>query len=62
MPAANYLRELARRCCTLAKAAIAPEMKEQLRLWAVEFADQADEVERRAAEGEAPEAPRLRVR
>ena len=49
MPDADYFRELARRCCTLAKAATASEVKEQLRLWAVEFADQADEAERRAA-------------
>ena len=62
MPDANYFRELAQRCCTLAKAAIVPEVMEQLRLWAVEFAHQADEVERRAAEGEGPEAPRLHVR
>jgi hypothetical protein len=62
MPDANYFRELAQRCCTLAEAAIVPEVMEQLRLWAVEFADQADEVERRAAEGEAPEAPRPHVR
>jgi len=27
------------------------EVKEQLQLWAVEFADQADEAERRAAKG-----------
>ena len=62
MPDANYFRELAQRCCTLAKGANVPEVKEQLRLWAVEFADQADDVERRTAEGEGPEAPRLHVR
>jgi hypothetical protein len=48
MPNASYFRELARRCCALAKVTIEPEVKEQLRLWAVEFADQADEAERRA--------------
>jgi thiaminase len=62
MPDANYFRELARRCCTLAKAANVPEIKEQLRVWAVEFADQADEAERRAAEREGPEAPHRHVR
>jgi hypothetical protein len=30
MPDADYFRELARRCRTLAKAAILPEIKEQL--------------------------------
>jgi len=52
MPDADYFRELARRCCTLAMASIVPEVKEQLRLWAAEFADQADDAERRAAERE----------
>ena len=49
MPNASYFRELARRCCALAKVAAEPEVEEQLRLWAVEFADQADEAERRSA-------------
>jgi hypothetical protein len=49
MPDTTYFREFAKRCCTLAKVATEPEVKEQLRLWAVEFADQADEAERRAA-------------
>jgi hypothetical protein len=62
MPDANYFRELARRCCTLAKAAIVPEVKEQLRMWAVEFADQADEAERRTTEREGPVAPCRHVR
>jgi len=52
MPDAGYFRELERRCCDLAKVATEAEVKEQLRLWAVEFADQADEAERRAAKGE----------
>ena len=67
MRTADYFRALARRCCTLAKAAIAPEVKEQLRLWAVEFAEQADEAERRAAAHEEattthPTAPARRPR
>jgi hypothetical protein len=54
MPDARYFRELARRCCTLARAAVLPEVKDQLRLWAVEFADLADEADRSTAErGEA---------
>jgi len=52
MPDASYFRELAGRCCALAKVATEPGVKEQLRLWAVEFADQADEAERRVAERE----------
>jgi hypothetical protein len=52
MPDASYFRELARRCWALATVATAAEVKEQLRLWAVEFADQANEAERRAAKGE----------
>ena len=48
MPDAGYFRELARRCSALAEVATEPEVKEQLLLWAVEFADQADEAERRA--------------
>ena len=46
MADATYFRELARRCCALARAATEPELKEQLQLWAVEFADQADEAAR----------------
>jgi hypothetical protein len=48
MPDASDFRELTRRCCALAKVATKPEVKEQLRLWAVEFANEADEAERRA--------------
>jgi hypothetical protein len=48
----NHLREQARKCRTLAKTAIEPELIEQLRLWSVELADEADTVERRAAESE----------
>jgi len=40
---ADYFRQLAVRCTTLAEAAIVPEIKDQLRLWAAEFADIADE-------------------
>jgi hypothetical protein len=48
----NQLREQARKCRVLAKAAIEPEVIEQLRLWSVELADEADAAERRAAENE----------
>jgi hypothetical protein len=37
----NHLREQARKCRTLAKTAIRPELIEQLRLWSVELADEA---------------------
>lgn len=40
------LRSLARTCRDLAKSALEPEIIHQLRLWAVELADDADEVER----------------
>jgi hypothetical protein len=48
----NHLREQARRCRALARTAIEPELIEQLRVWSVELADEADAVERRATEGE----------
>lgn len=48
----NHLREQARRCRVLAKTAIEPEVIEQLRVWSVELADEADAAERRAAENQ----------
>jgi len=39
----------------LAKTAIEPEVIEQLRVWSVELADEADAVERQAAENEGPD-------
>jgi hypothetical protein len=44
------LRNLARRCLELAKSSVEPEVIEQLRCWAIELADAADEVERGARE------------
>jgi len=49
---ANYLREQAKRCRALAKTAVEPDIIEQLRLWSVELADEADAVERQGAESE----------
>ena len=46
---ARYLREQARRCRDLLRAAIEPGLIEQLRLWSVELADEADEIVRRAS-------------
>jgi hypothetical protein len=52
MQDANYLRALARHCRALSKTAMEPEVIEQLRVWAVDFADEADEEERQAVERE----------
>ena len=46
------LREQARRCRALAKTAAEPEVIEQLRVWAVELAEEADQVEWGAAQEE----------
>jgi hypothetical protein len=48
----NYLRDLARHCRALLKTAKEPEVIDQLRVWAVDFADEADDAERRAGERE----------
>jgi hypothetical protein len=48
----NHLRKHTRKCRTLAKTVIEPELIEQLRVWSIELADQADSVERRPAERE----------
>ena len=42
----DYWREQARRCRVRLKTAVEPEVIDQLRVWAVELADQADEAER----------------
>ena len=52
MQDANHLRDLARHCRALSKTAIEPEVIEQLRLWAVDFVDEADEEERQGVERE----------
>jgi hypothetical protein len=49
---ANALREQARRCRALSKTAIEPEVREQLRVWAVELTEEAEETEWRLAERE----------
>jgi hypothetical protein len=51
----DQLRERARRCRFLAKTAIELEVIEQLRVWSVELADEADAAERRAAENDGPD-------
>ena len=50
MKYAEDFRKLARRCCVLSKTAVDPELIDQMRLWAVDFADEADKVERRAVQ------------
>ena len=50
MKYAEYFRTLARRCRVLSKTAADPELVEQARVWAVDFADEADKVERRAVD------------
>ena len=47
---ARYFQEQARRCRDLLRTAIEPGLIEQLRVWSVELADEADEIIRRAVE------------
>jgi hypothetical protein len=47
---AQSLREQAKRCRTLSKIITEPEVSEQLRVWAVELAEEADQVDWTAAE------------
>jgi hypothetical protein len=49
---AQSLREQAKRCRTLSKVVTEPEVIEQLRVWAVELAEEAEQAEWRAAERE----------
>jgi hypothetical protein len=44
---AEYSRKLARRCRRLSRTAVEPEVIEQMRVWVVDFADEADRAERR---------------
>jgi hypothetical protein len=46
------LREQARKCRALSKTTVEPEVIEQLRVWAIELAEEADQTEWRDAEGE----------
>jgi hypothetical protein len=50
----NSLREQARRCRALSKTAVEPEVIEQLKIWSVELAEEADQPDRRASKGEVP--------
>ena len=46
----NLLREQAKRCRILSKTAVEPEVIDQLRVWAAELAEEADQAEWGAAE------------
>jgi hypothetical protein len=46
----SYLREQAKRCRTLSKTAIEPDVIEQLRVWEIELVEEADMAEGGAAE------------
>jgi hypothetical protein len=48
----SLLREQAKRCRTLSETAVEPEVIEQLRVWEIELAEEAYQVEWRAAERE----------
>jgi hypothetical protein len=51
----SYLLKLAGRCQDLEKTAIAPEVVEQLRIWATELAEIAEDSESRAVQPEMAE-------
>jgi hypothetical protein len=53
MQDANHLRDLARYCRASSKTVIEPEVIEQLRVWAVDFVDEADQVERHLQDDDA---------
>ena len=48
----EYLRRLARRCRVMSKTTVEREVIEQMRVWAVDLADEADHAERREIEEE----------
>jgi hypothetical protein len=50
MKHAEYFRQFARLCRILSKTSGDPELVDQMRVWAVDFADEADKVERRVVE------------
>ena len=52
MKDASSLLKLVRRCRDLEKTAIAPEVVEQLRIWATELAGMAEDSESRAVQAE----------
>lgn len=57
MPNASFLRALTLRCRALMEMATELETIDQLRLWAVELADQAGKARHRAVAGKDGKAP-----
>jgi hypothetical protein len=53
-------RDLARRCRERAKCSMEPDVIEQLRRWAIELADDADEIERDLPEPGSASVVRIR--
>jgi hypothetical protein len=49
MKHAEYFRNLARLCRVLSKNSDDPQLVDQMRVWAVDFAEEADKAERRVA-------------
>ena len=49
---AEFWRALGRRCRRMLARAVEPELIEQLKLWVIEFAEQADRAKRNAANDE----------
>jgi hypothetical protein len=61
MKDAKYLLKLAKRCSDLEKTAIEPEVIEQLKIWATELAEMAEDCKSRAIQPEMAEDPYLRL-
>ena len=55
MTDAKYLLDLGRRCREVGKTAIEPDVIEQLRMWATELAEMAEDLESRAVQPEMAE-------
>jgi hypothetical protein len=58
----RYYRERAERCLLLSAIAIRPEIKDQLRLWAHDFDDLAEDTDRKHARRQQLRKWRHRVR
>jgi hypothetical protein len=54
----KYLRKLAQRCFRLSKTAVVPDVIEQMQVWTVELADEADKAERRDRRPQTARRPR----
>jgi hypothetical protein len=56
----NYFRQLARRCLGFSKTAVEPEVIEQMQVWAVDLAEEADQAERRDRQTRTAQSTRRR--